>query len=219
MMACGGFGTPRNRSAVRKWHGSGGMIARRRLVWFSCPFLGVLQGGCGAHANPVLRLPEPPAALYLIGRVISDSGRPISSLLQFSALSRRGVIDTTIWTRVAPLGQFHFSNLLPGSYELFSRSLGYHTRRDTFALSARPGLEVVLTLVSAPRCLDWCPPDSLLVQAARAQQRRWQCDREHSSIDMARTRWADVLVDARLRLFLRHQLDAHEIARQPSTGW
>lgn len=178
--------------------------------------LGLLAGtdGCGPARNPVLQLPVTPTPLVLKGRVSADSGNPIPARLTLIRLTQKHRNDTIGTVNLPSDGRFRFDNLAAGTYELNARSIGYHRRRDTLLLSSPPGLEVSLELRPASMCLDLCPPDPALVEAARLQQWRWQCDRETSSVASARAQWAAFLADSALRRYLVHQLDSMTIAGQ-----
>lgn len=168
---------------------------------------------CRPSLNPVLQVPVPPVRLTLKGRVVSDSGTPIHAIVALVRLVRNGPADTVANLPVAD-GRFRFEGLAPGAYALDTRSIGYRRRRDTLALSASPGLEVVLELRRDPACLGYCPPDSEVVAAARAQQPRWQCDREKASIDMVRARWAEFLADSSMQAYFHHDAAASRIGKE-----
>jgi len=172
------------------------------------------SAGCGPSRNPVLQLPATPVPLYLSGQVVTDSGTPIWARLAVIRVSQNGVADTIRDLTVGSDGRFRLDNLGPGAYVLDTRSIGYHRRKDTLLLSASPGLGIVLEMRRHSMCLDLCPPDSLLVQAARAQQSKWQCDREKASIESIRARWAEFLADSSVKTYFHHQLDASQISAQ-----
>lgn len=171
-----------------------------------------LAGACAPGLNPVVHLPIPP--LHLRGRVVSDSGTPINALVALLRLARERIADTVGRSNVGGDGQFRFEGLTPGTYVLHTRSIGFEQRRDTILLSAPPGLEVVLEMRSSHMCLDLCPPDPRLVEAAHALQSTWQCDREEESIKVARSRWGEFLADSAPRRLFRHQLGAAQISGQ-----
>ncbi len=187
-------------------------LALRRSLWFPVA-LAASAAACQPSLNPVLQVPVSPLHLNLKGRVVTDSGTPIYAHVALVRIARRGHADT-IRKVTAADGRFRFDSLVPGAYALDTRSIGYHRRQDTLALSAPPGLELVLELRRHRMCLDLCPPDSLVVAAARAQQSRWQCDREKASINMVRARWGEFLADSSMQVYFHHDVRASRIAKQ-----
>lgn len=176
--------------------------------------LTALLAACATHTNPVLQVPAPPTTLYLAGRMVGDSGASIpGGRIELRRLAGAGVTDTAARIRNAADGGFRFDSVSPGRYELRSLSIGYRARRDTFALSAPPGLTVLVTMLQSYMCLDICPADPSVVRAALAQQAHWVCDRDRDSIDETKLRWSAFLA-AELRAYLGHQLDSAQIARQ-----
>lgn len=165
---------------------------------------------CTSRSNPVLLLPPPEYRVYLVGRVLGDSGVLAGAVVQLNPLG------DSVGTGRRPVGtdgRFKFDSLRPGPYVLVTRSIGYFARHDTFALSAPPGLDVQLTLRVQRICLDLCPADPRLVEAALMQQHRWQCDQDPLSIRFVRERWAEFLADSALRAVIGHELTSTEIAR------
>lgn len=178
-----------------------------RFLLFGCLL------SCTRATNPVIVLPEPPAAISLQVQVLDEAGTPIYGRLNLRPVRPVTPGDTGRWADKIR-EPYTFKDVARGAYELWTRSIGYKVRVDTFHIFTPPGLQVTVQMRPDPICLDLCDPNPELVAAARAAQDRWVCNREAASIDLARTNWAERLTRDYIRAYFGHRFRPEEVVRQ-----